>query len=248
MYSALFRSAWDTLIGFGWNKKYLGAQLGATIVLHTWGSNLSYHPHLHCIVPGGGVNLKNKWTSAKGHGKYLFPVKLMSKVFRTKYFTNIRKAGIPLTENLIEKLYKKPWVVYAKPAFGNRKTLIKYLARYVYKTAITHHRIIRFDGRTVSFKYKDYRHKNQDKIMTLSSWEFVRRFTQHIVPKGFCRIRHYGILNASWKYKIFTTANIKSKDWKEIWEEKGLNTDKCPHCKKGILIFKEDIQPKRGPP
>ena len=248
MYACLLRSTWDTLNTFGWNKKYLGAQIGATTVLHTWGSNLSYHPHVHCMVPGGGVTLKNKWKQVKGNGKYLFNAKAMSIVFRAKYIAAITKAGILIPQKLKHDLYKKPWVVYAKPSYGNRETLIKYLARYAYKTAITHHRIISYSERSVSFKYKDYRHKNLIKIMTLSSWEFVRRFTQHILPKGFCRIRHYGILNGSWKSKIFTNASVKKKDWKEIWEDKGLEINKCPHCKKGILILKEEIQPKRGPP
>ena len=249
MYASLFRSTWETLEGFGWNKKYLGAQLGATMVLHTWGSNLSFHPHVHCIVPGGGVNFNNKWKTVKGGGKYLFPVKELSRVFRSKYLAEIKKSGIIISEHLSKALFKNSWVVYAKPAFGNADVLIKYLARYAYKTAITHHRIKSYDTERVSFSYKDYRHGNVQKVMSLSTWEFVRRFTMHLLPKGFCRIRHYGILNASWKKEIFLEKNIvPKKNWKQIWEERGLDLDRCKECKNGKLEYVCDLLPKRGPP
>jgi hypothetical protein len=145
MYSTLMRVAWQTLDSFGWNHKYLGAQLGCTMLLHTWGSNLSYHPHVHCIVPGGGIDLRGKWRRVKGKGKFLFPVKALSKVFRAKmvvemkaYFENV---GMEFTVELQKKLYTKPWVVYAKPPCGGADGVIKYLARYATKIAITHHRI-----------------------------------------------------------------------------------------------------------
>ena len=248
MYRALFQSAWQTLNGFGWNKKFLGAQMGATMVLHTWGSNLSYHPHVHCIVPGGGVTLRNKWKTAKGNGKYLFPVEALSKVFRAKYLQAIKESQVTISCSQISQVKNKEWVVYAKPAFGNKETLIKYLARYAYKTAITHHRIRYFDNEKVVFSYTDYKHRNQKKEMTLSSKEFIRRFTQHIQPKGFIRIRHYGILHSSWKSKLFPTSVSEKRDYKTMWKEKGINVDQCPNCKKGKLLFIENIQPSRGPP
>ena len=250
MYASLFRAAWETLNGFGWNRKYLGGQLGTTMVLHTWGSNLSYHPHVHCIVPGGGVTLSNKWKSVNGKGKYLFPVKELSKVYRAKYLSAIKKSGINLSAPLYKELYKKSWVVYAKPAFGNAEVLIKYLARYAYKTAITHHRITRYNKDRVSFSYTDYRHRNQNKMLTISTWEFVRRFSLHILPKGFCRIRHYGLLNAAWKQILFQhTSRLKAKkDWKELWKEKGLVVDRCPSCKKGKMEYVAKLNPNKGPP
>ena len=248
MYRALFQSAWQTLNAFGWNKKYLGAQLGATMVLHTWGSNMSYHPHVHCIVPGGGITIHNKWKDAKGNGKYLFPVNQLSSVFRAKHFEQIKMAGIDLSQNLKIQLCENPWVVYAKPAIGNRETLIQYLARYTYKTAITNHRILHFDDKNVIFSYTDYRHKNLKKKMTISRWEFVRRFLLHILPKYFMRIRHYGILHSSWKSKLFPNLSKTKIDAKTIWEQRGLILDQCPFCKKGKLQFIENIQPKRGPP
>ena len=167
------------------------------MVLHTWGSDLSYHPHIHCIVPAGGITVKGKWKTAKGNGKYLFPVKQLAKVFRGKYVDAIQKAGISLSEKHIKAIYKNPWNVYAKPAFGSKDILIKYLARYTYKTAITHHRIKYFDKQKVIFSYTDYRHRNQKKSKCLDASEFIRRFILHILPKGFVRVRHFGILHLS---------------------------------------------------
>lgn len=248
MYAALFKCAWQTLNGFGWNPKFLGAQMGATMVLHTWGADMGYHPHIHCIVPGGGVTLNNKWKEAKGKGKYLFPVKALAKVFKQKYLEAIKHAGISLSSEINKAIYKQLWNVYAKPAFGNKEILIKYLARYTYKTAITHHRIKTYDKDKVCFFYTDYRHRNKRKIMNLCSWEFTRRFALHILPKGFIRIRHYGILHSSWKTKLFTHATKSKMDYRTLWEQKGMTMDQCPYCKKGKLIFLELIKPSRGPP
>lgn len=248
MYSTMFACVWKTLEGFGWNQKYLGAQLGATMVLHTWGSDLSYHPHIHCIVPGGGVTLKNKWKPVKGNGKYLFPVMELAKVFRGKYLEAIEQAGIILTKSQNKAVYKQRWNIYAKPCFGNKDILIKYLARYTYKTAITHHRIKCFDNDKVTFSYTDYRHRNQRKTKSLKCSEFVRRFALHILPKSFIRVRHYGILHSSWKRKIFPKVEKQENDYKKLWEQKGILIDQCKTCKKGQLIFIEKINPSRGPP
>ena len=252
-YKLLFHSSWNTLNSFGWNHKYLGAQIGATMVLHTWGSNMSFHPHIHCIVPGGGVTLQNKWKNAKGKGKFLFPVKAMSIVFRVKFMEELSKIccimGLDNIDKLEKRLYIKDWVVYAKPPFGGVETVIKYLARYTHKIAITHHRIIKFEADKVTFSYTDYRHRNQKKTMTLSVREFIRRYTLHFLPKGFSRIRHYGILSSAWSRKIFPNKTLTSKvDWVLYWKNKGLDVTKCPKCKVGTLVFIELIAPVRGPP
>ena len=215
----LFRCAWRTLDEFGWNQKYLGTQIGTTMVLHTWGSNLSYHPHVHCIVPGGGVTFNNKWKEAKGNGKFLFPVKALSKVFRGKFVNDLKRflasSGMEYTSELNAQLYAKPWIVYAKRPFGGARGVIKYLARYTHKTAISNHRIIKYDNDSVTFSYKDYRHNNQQKVMTLDAWEFVRRFVLHLLPKRFTRIRHYGILSSQWKKKLFEQKiPMKARTWK----------------------------------
>jgi len=254
LYDLLMKSAWQTLSDFGWNHKYLGAQLGTTMVLHTWGSNLSYHPHLHCIVPGGGITLYNKWKNAKGNGKFLFPVNAMSKVFRAKMISDIKSfmllKGLDDHLELIANLYAKQWVVYAKPPFGGRETVLKYLARYTHKIAISHHRILSYDRSIVTFKYKDYRHGNRSKTMKLTATEFIRRFVLHILPKGFRKIRHYGILSGAWKTKLFPNAseNTKSLHWQDLWKSKGLELYMCPKCKTGILEHLAEIDPVRGPP
>ena len=253
MYAMLFRCAWRTLDEFGWNQKYLGTQIGTTMVLHTWGSNLSYHPHVHCIVPGGGVTFNNKWKEAKGNGKFLFPVKALSKVFRGKFVNDLKRflasSGMEYTSELNAQLYAKPWIVYAKRPFGGARGVIKYLARYTHKTAISNHRIIKYDNDSVTFSYKDYRHNNQQKVMTLDAWEFVRRFVLHLLPKRFTRIRHYGILSSQWKKKLFEQKiPMKARTWKEIWESKGLHVDRCAYCKKGKLIHLSEIKPNKGPP
>lgn len=253
LYSALMRIGWSVINDFGWNHKWLGAQTGATIVVHTWGSNLSYHPHIHCIVPGGGVTLRNKWRKAKGKGKYLFCVKQMSKVFRARMILAVRHMmeahGMVLSEQFIKVLQKKPWVVYCKPPFGGKQGVVRYLARYTHKVAITHHRIKHYDKHRVTFKYTDYRHANRPKIMSLHPSEFVRRLTMHFLPKGFCRIRHYGILSGTWAKRFnrvrFDQPNI---DWVNYWLEKGLDVMLCPHCQKGRLNYDGAIDPVRGPP
>ncbi len=129
LYGLLMRMAWNTIASFGWNHKYLGAQSGATIVLHTWGSNLSYHPHVHCIVPGGGISLKGKWKTAKGKGKFLFPVQGLSKKFKGQFLDRLKdfldQKGLDNTEELLKALWNKKWVVYAKPPFGGQQGIIR---------------------------------------------------------------------------------------------------------------------------
>jgi len=254
VYSILFDCAWQTLNAFGWNRKHLGAQVGATCVLHTWGANLSFHPHLHCIVPAGGVSINNKWKNAKAKGKFLFPVKAMSIVYRAKFLEQLESffytQGMDINcRNLKNILFTKNWVVYAKPPAGSKNILLQYLARYAHKIAITNHRILQYDNDSVTFKYSNYKHRNQSKTMRLSTWEFVRRFTLHILPKGFCKIRHYGILSAAWKNKLFPDAlDIRKLTYLELWLELGLKISKCNSCKNGKLIYIACILPVRGPP
>lgn len=247
------KSAWQALDSFGWNHKYLGAQIGTTMVLHTWGSNLSFHPHVHCIVPGGGITLKGKWKNALGKGKFLFPVKALSPKFKGRFMAGLddflKLQGLDNTLDLCQQLWAKKWIVYAKPSFGGNDGLIRYLARYTHNIAISHHRIIEFDDQTVTFKYKDYRHSNQKKVMQLSTSEFIRRLSLHFLPKAFCRIRHFGILSSAWKNRIFPHTTKKEKpNWKDFWAKKGLNVNQCPLCKKGTLRYLTKITPLRGPP
>ena len=178
LYDILFESAWETLQTFGKNKNL---QMGMIAVLHTWGQNLSLHPHLHCIVPGGGVDENGAWKNIKNDGKFLFSVKALSKVFRAKFCeklkANLKDKFNENQENEYEKirqsLWEKPWVVYAKKPFGSPKSVVEYLGRYSHKIAISNQRIRKIDAETVTFSYKDYRQKGIKKQMVLSHAEFI---------------------------------------------------------------------------
>lgn len=246
LYGLLFKIAWKVMVGFGENPKFLDAKTGMTAVLHTWGQNLSLHPHLHCIVPGGGVTASGKWKQAKNKGKYLFPVKAMSKVFRAKFLHALRKEGL-LDEELRSKLTQKPWVIYAKRPFHRPSTVIEYLGRYTHKIAISNQRIRSIKDGQVCFSIKDYRKGGQKTSCTLSQQEFIRRFAQHILPKGFVRIRHYGILSVTGKKKYLPLVREQTGETSQVQSKKPLLKGRCPHCKKGRLEPIMTFDP-RGPP
>lgn len=243
VYDALFRSGWETLSQFG---RTAGLQLGMVAVLHTWGQNLGLHPHLHCIVPGGGVDKNGHWQHQVKTDKFLFSVKALSRVFRAKYVGQLRQAGLS-DKVLFDRLFSKDWVVYAKRPFGGPKQVIEYLGRYTHKVAISNRRIKSVTEREVSFSYKDYRDGGKPKTMTLGNKEFTRRFSQHILPHRFVRIRHYGLLSSSWKRgrlrSLQDTLHVRPADSKPIVTL----LRKCPCCRVGNLITIEII-PKRGPP
>lgn len=199
VYRLLFKTAWSVMQSFAGDAKHLAAKPGMIAVLHTWGQNLSLHPHLHCIVPGGGVNKQGKWKSARSKGKFLFPVKAMSQVFRARFVAGLRKAFPEQPKTFFDQLFSKPWVIYAKRPFQHPKAVVEYLGRYTHKIAISNHRITSLDNGQVTFRYKDYRKGAQQREMSLPDQEFIRRFSQHILPKGLVRIRHYGFLSSSWK-------------------------------------------------
>jgi putative transposase len=226
-------------------------------VLHTWGQNLSLHPHLHCIVPGGGVSKSGNWKNARGKGKFLFNVKSMGRVFRAKFVACLRKEVPCLPQSLYDTLFKSNWVVYAKRPFKNTQSVIAYLGRYTHKIAIGNYRIknIDYENRTVTFSLKDYRNGGKKTRQTLSAGEFIRRFALHVLPKGFTRIRHYGILSSSWKKEKLPALQGKLTG---PTSEGGANEpvpaempetmlNRCPSCKgrtlETILFFD-----KRGPP
>jgi hypothetical protein len=250
VYDALFEAAWGTIKTFGYDPKHLGAQAGMIAILHTWGQQLSLHPHGHCIVPGGGLTQDGKWKLARSWGKYLFPVKAMSKVFRAKYVAAL-KQKVQLDKRLVDELFKKSWVVYAKQAFGNASSVIEYLGRYTHKIAISNHRIKNIDQNTVTFSYKDYRKKGQKFSMTLDAMEFIRRFSMHILPKGFVRIRHFGILSSTGKKSSLPVIREQTKAPVRVKSEPRVLTQfmpkLCPHCKTETMVTLE-ILPKRGPP
>ena len=244
VYDILFESAWATLKTFG-KKNTL--QTGMIAVLHTWGQNLSLHPHLHCIVPGGGVDKNGGWVNIRSDGKFLFPVKALSKVYRAK-FCDALKAKNPDDYTKVKKgLWSKPWVVYAKKPFGTAHSVVEYLGRYTHKVAISNNRIQEVDDKNVTFKYKDYRQNGTKKQMVLSHGEFIRRFALHILPKRFVKIRHYGFLSSTWKRQKLQNLQKKMNFTPIAKETKAATIRKCQCCKVGnlhtILIFD-----KRGPP
>ena len=161
IYTLLFKAAWQTMQAFASDPKHLGAEAAMIAILHTWGQNLSLHPHLHCIVPAGGLTQQGKWRSARSKGKFLFPVKAMSKVFRAKFVALLRlyvkQSDLQLAPGLFKSLFSKKWVIYAKRPFGGPRQVIEYLGRYTHKVAISNHRIARMDTQRISFSYKDYR-------------------------------------------------------------------------------------------
>jgi hypothetical protein len=208
IYDTLFQAAAQTLLDFGRNPRWLGGELGVTMVLHTWGQNLGLHIHVHCVVTGGVLSAAGEWIPAKPG--FLFPTRALSKVFRGKYLDDLtqayhrgalRLAGA--TQALADagafrlwlaQLKTHDWVVYAKPPFAGAEQVLAYLGRYTHRVAIANHRLVRFDGQQVQFRWRDYAHGNQVKVMTLSAEEFLRRFLLHTLPPRFVRIRHYGVL------------------------------------------------------
>jgi hypothetical protein len=212
LYSILFRAVSETLLQLGKDPKRLGAQIGAISVLHTWGQTLTDHPHIHCIIPGGGIaDNKSQWKPCGK--KILFPVAVMRTLFRGKFLSFFREALADTklccpapqeqsVEQLISSLYKIPWVVYAKRPFANPNSVIKYLSAYTHRVAISNKRIISMEDGMVSFGYKDYADDSRQKTMSVPVVEFIRRFMLHVLPKGFMRIRYYGFFSNAAKKKM----------------------------------------------
>ena len=210
LYNLLFQASAATLLEVAADPKHLGAEIGFLSILHTWGQNLLLHPHVHCAIPAGGFSPDHtRWV----HPRYRFflLVKVLSRVFRGKFIAGLRQAYrrkklcfhgaiAALAEPkrfaaFLHTLYRQDWVVYAKPAFGGPTQVLRYLGRYTHRVAISNHRLLAFDGEHVTFRWKDYAHGSKQRKMTLHATEFLRRFAQHILPRGFVRIRQYGFLS-----------------------------------------------------
>ena len=258
LYNTLFYAAWQTLKVFSKDKKYLDAKGGMTSILHTWGQNLSLHPHLHCMVPSGGINDQGAWKNTRSKGKYLFPVRAMSIVYRAIFLKRIKKLAKKEAiepdklQELVDVLFNKPWVVYCKRPFKGVENVIEYLGRYSHKIAISNHRIKSIKEGKVAFSYKNYRH-NKMGIITLEAAEFIRRFCQHILPKGFVRIRHFGILAARNKKLLDRVKQQLLKKQKAqltpvIYPDWKLESINCPKCKKGKLENYRLLAPIRAGP
>ena len=209
VYDLLFQAAAETLRHVAANPKRLGADVGGLMVLHTWGQRLQHHPHVHCVVPMGGLSADGtRWIHARP--RFFLPIPVLRRIYRGKFVAGLRDAFhdgrlsfrgqlAPLGTDrafraFLRSLYRQPWVVYAKPPFGSPAHVLHYLARYTHRVAISNHRLVDVTDDTVSFRWKDYRHGSQVRTLTLDVDEFLRRFLRHVLPKRFVRIRYFGFL------------------------------------------------------
>jgi hypothetical protein len=270
LYKLLMDASAGTLLCFARDPRYLGATPGIISVLHTWGQQLSFHPHVHCIVSGGGIIEGNLWKNAtKNQWRFLFPVKAMNQVYKAKFLQALRKlidsSVVKLTpgsdgKQLLNLLYNKDWIVYAKAPFGGPHAVIEYLGRYTHKVAISNHRIVSINDQedTVSFTYKDYADSGKQKQMSLSGAEFIRRFQQHILPKRFTKIRTYGYLSNRNRHGRINEVLKKMKLPLHkglvkvpleltLIEHYGIDIRECPCCKNKTLQLVQVYNPwKRG--
>jgi predicted Zn-ribbon and HTH transcriptional regulator len=259
LYDLLFQAASQTLLTLAADRRRLGAELGVTALLHTWGQNLLFHPHLHCVVTGGGLSLDgHRWIPCRRG--YFLPVKVLGRLFRGKFLAGIKKlhqAGQLLLggslaslappqafRRWLDALYRQDWVVYAKPPWGGAQQVFRYLGRYSHRVAIANSRLEAFADGTVSFRWKDYADESRSKVMRLSADEFIRRFLLHVLPKRFVRIRHYGLLagrNVATKLarcRYLLGAGVESpvgagtaKTWLDrLHESIGQDPKRCPRC------------------
>jgi len=274
MYGLLFKAAWHTINTLAKDPKWLGAKTAATMVLHTWSQTMSLHPHLHCIVPNGGLTKDGKWQFPKrGNANFLFPVVAMKKLYKGYFMALLKRAiqqqllnlpsSFPIGKNYKtwkDALYHKDWVVYSKKPFTGVKHVVNYLARYSHRVAITNHRIKAIEGNKVSFQYKDYKDGAKKKRMTLDATEFIRRFCLHILPSGFRKVRQYGYSSNACKAKSIQLARLalgqklktllKRKERKALALKRlfGEKAHRCPCCKKGMLVLLYSWQNNKDPP
>ncbi len=278
MYALLLKAAAQTLLTIGADTRHLGARLGVTFVLHTWGSAMTHHPHVHGIIPGGGLSLDGeKWVSCKS--EFFLPVRVLSRLFRRLYLEGLREAFehnklvffgecLPIEEEVpflswLNSQRKREWVVYAKRPFAGPQAVLAYLSRYTHRVAIANSRLVTLDKQTVSFKWKNYRVKEQNRhrTMTLSHDEFIRRFLLHVLPSGFHRIRHYGLTANTGRKKNLDKArqllNVKipileqdEEEADELASYEMLPTFVCPCC--GAAMEVTEVLPHlylpRAPP
>ena len=261
MYGLLFQATAETLQDIAADPKHLGAQIGFFCILHSWGQTLTAHPHLHCVVPGGGLSLDGSHWVACRPGFFL-PVRVLSRRFRTLYLRYLEQAYAagklqfhgdlqPLSEPRAFARYLAPlrlaeWVVYSKPPFGGPERVLNYLGRYTHRVAISNDRLQELKDGKVSFTYKDYKNENRPKVMTLTADEFLRRFLLHVLPDGFQRIRHYGLLGNRHRAKnlarcrallgVLTPCTQPQPDYSERYRQlTGRDLLQCPQCQSGQM-------------
>ncbi len=256
LYRLVFDAVWHTLRTFAADRKRLGGQLGAVMVLHTWGQNLSQHVHIHCLIPGGVLEADGHFKTVKG--KSLFPVKALSRHYRGALVSRLRKVADAQAlyrvtrpgevDQMLNTLMSKDWVVYAKACLGSTEQVVDYLSRYTHRIAISDHRIRRIDAGQVTFDYKDNARGGKTKQMTLSAQTFIGRFLLHVLPKGFMRIRHYGYLANCCREKKLALIRQSLAAKPEATDERGAETSaqltarasvvyRCPKCKLGRMCL-----------
>lgn len=273
MYDLLFKTSSEAMLTIAADPKHLGAKIGITSVLHTWGSAMTHHPHVHMIVPGGGISLDgSRWVSCRKN--FFLPVRVLSRLFRRLFLEKVAAAykegrlkflgrhalldNKPDFDRFLKSLRKTEWVVYAKAPFGGPEAVLAYLSRYTHRIAISNRRLIKADAKSVTFKYKDYRIKSPEryKTMTLGTDEFIRRFLMHVLPKGFHRIRHYGLLangnraDNLTKMRDLLHVSEPEKSETETTEENRVLRHPCPCCGGQMIIiesFEAGCQPKHHP-
>ena len=274
VYDILFRATSETLRTIAADPKHLGAEIGFFAVLHTWGQNLLHHPHLHCVVPGGGISPDDQRWIACRRGFFL-PVRVLSRLFRRLFLESLEKAfddgelqffsslkelqNRQLFLRYLAPLRKSDWVVYAKAPFAGPQQVLDYVGRYTHRVAISNDRLLNIDGGQVQFRYKDYRHGSQQKTMTLSADEFIRRFLLHVLPESFHRIRYYGFLGNRYRQEKLelcrrllgmepreeTAPTVGAQeDYRDRYEAlTGSSLWECPLCHRGRMILIRVIDP-----
>jgi hypothetical protein len=272
VYDILFKAAAETIRIIAADPKHLGAETGMIAILHTWGQTLTHHPHVHCIVPGGGLGPDGRWVACKPN--FFLPVHVLSRCFRRLFLERLQTAfdaDVLSFHGALARLrdpaefarYLKPvkdisWVVFAKPPFANPSQILDYLGRYTHRVAIANGRLLDCQDGRVSFRWKDYRAQNKSKAMTLEADEFMRRFLMHVLPKGFRRIRHFGFLANSCCFQKLARIRaalavpnpeprVKPKDYRERCVLlTGKRLDICPCC--GGRMVDADPRQRRSPP
>jgi len=274
VYSILFRTASETLLTIARDPKHLGAEIGFFAILHSWGQNLLHHPHLHCVVPGGGLSPDgSRWTACRPG--FFLPVRVLSRLFRRLFLHALGQAfdkgqlnffgeSKPLNDPAafsthLAPLGKLDWVVYAKPPFGGPQQALEYLGRYTHRVAISNQRLLAIDNGQVTFQWKDYRQPHHSKRMTLAAEEFIRRFLLHALPPGFQRIRHYGLLaNCHRKTSLTRCRQLlaapvtellpQTKDYKDLYEALTAHPlTRCPRCGAGVMVRTQILAAYRWP-
>ena len=265
-YNLLFSAVWHTLNSSGYS--HYGVGTGAIAVLHTWGQNLSLHPHIHCLVPAAGYSLDGRWKNIGHGGKFLYPVHQMSSAFKSKFLDSLKRAlreqnQLMLFNDQIQRAYSTPWVVHCQPSMASAEHVVRYLGQYTHRVAITNQRIVNITDEKVTFIARDYRQGAAKMYITLGGVEFLRRFAQHILPRRFVKIRRYGIYNHTAKRNLGikfrvedeSEGNNKSKSRKTIESNierferlTGINPCHCPVCKMGQMIRIRKLPPIRSPP